>query len=442
MGKVYTNRSKKMKEVCGGSGEAKPTGKKRKNEVTSKDKDVSAKQSKKASSQKLEWSEEEEIRVLLGMTDFKAITRKNPFDDMNGAYEFLQEYISVDVNDFVEKMKSLKKKLMGQVRINAKEPSSSEPHGHTSSELLKLIWGYDVESAVEKPKKSKRIIKPKEEEDKLTVDKKLQSPSHSAETKASSEKDEPNDKKKTPSASVVATAKTKKAKKEVCVSGEAKKRVREETSTEDVNAAKRAKKDVKKPNNQRLWSEEDEILVLQGIIAFKSETGKTTSEDKSGFYEFIKDSISVKVSLSQCIEKIKTVKRKFMNRWKYDRKPTFSRAHDMKSFELSKMIWGLDDVDSRKSERVKKLEKDEGLMILEQGDDWFHNSFLVRSIASFGVSEDSVKRRWSLVHTEKKKMLEDKWRVLTTNEAKFVLQKIELLHEVVSLIIDVEASTH
>ncbi|CAE6202469.1 unnamed protein product [Arabidopsis arenosa] len=163
MGKVNTNRSKKMKEVCGGSGEAKPTGKKQKNEVTSMDKDVSAKQSKKASSQKLEWSEEEEIRVLLGMTDFKAITRKNPFDDMNGAYEFLQEYISVDVDDFVEKMKSLKKKLMGQVRINAKEPSSSEPYDQKSSELLKLIWGYDVESAVEKPKRSKRIIKPKEE---------------------------------------------------------------------------------------------------------------------------------------------------------------------------------------------------------------------------------------------------------------------------------------
>lgn len=163
MGKVNTNRSKKMKEVCGGSDEAKPAGKRRKNEVTSMDKDVSAKRSKKdakkASSLKLEWSEEEEIRVLQGMTDFKAITRKNPFDDMNGAYEFLQEYISVDVNDFVEKMKSLKKKLMGQVKINAKEPSSSEPHGHTSSELLRLIWGCDVESAVEKPRKSKRKLK-------------------------------------------------------------------------------------------------------------------------------------------------------------------------------------------------------------------------------------------------------------------------------------------
>lgn len=156
-----------MKEVCGGSDEAKPAGKRRKNEVTSMDKDVSAKRSKKdakkASSLKLEWSEEEEIRVLQGMTDFKAITRKNPFDDMNGAYEFLQEYISVDVNDFLEKMKSLKKKLMGQVRINAKEPSSSEPYDQKSSELLKLIWGYDVEPAVEKPKRSKRIIKPKEE---------------------------------------------------------------------------------------------------------------------------------------------------------------------------------------------------------------------------------------------------------------------------------------
>jgi len=67
---------------------------------------------------------------------------------------------------------------------------------------------------------------------------------------------------------------------------------------------------------------------------------------------------------------------------------------------------------------------------------------LVKLIASVGVSGDSVKRRWSLVHTNKIKMIEDKWRVLMTKEDKFVLQKIELLHEVVSLIIYVEASAH
>ncbi|CAA0406843.1 unnamed protein product [Arabidopsis thaliana] len=122
MDQANTNRSKK--EVCGGSGEAKPTGKKRKNKKT----------------------EEDEIRVLQGMMDFKAVTGHNPSDDMNGAYNFLHEYISVDVYsyEFVEKMKSLNKKLMEKMGINAKDRSFS-----IGSELLKLIWGYDVKSAVE-----------------------------------------------------------------------------------------------------------------------------------------------------------------------------------------------------------------------------------------------------------------------------------------------------
>ncbi|AEE81842.1 GLABROUS1 enhancer-binding protein family [Arabidopsis suecica] len=153
MDKANTNRSK----VCGGSGEAKLTGKKRKN--------VSAKQSKKdakkENSQMLKWSSKDEVLVLQGMLDFKSVTGKNPVDDINGAYEFVvHEYISTVIDeDFIEKMKSLKKKLKKKQRIYDKDPSSSEPLYQKSSEWLKMIWGYDVESALEKPRKSKRIIK-------------------------------------------------------------------------------------------------------------------------------------------------------------------------------------------------------------------------------------------------------------------------------------------
>ncbi|KAL9812810.1 putative transcription factor [Arabidopsis thaliana] len=109
MDKANTNGSKK--EVCGGSGEAKPTGKKRKNERTLTNKNVNAKE---------------------GMMDFKAVTRHNPSDDMNGAYNFLHEYISFE------------EEIMEKMGINAKDLSSS-----IGFELLKLIWGYDVKSAVE-----------------------------------------------------------------------------------------------------------------------------------------------------------------------------------------------------------------------------------------------------------------------------------------------------
>jgi len=43
----------------------------------------------KVSSQRLEWSEEDEIRVLQGMMDFKAVTVQNLSNDMNVTYEIL-----------------------------------------------------------------------------------------------------------------------------------------------------------------------------------------------------------------------------------------------------------------------------------------------------------------------------------------------------------------
>lgn len=159
MGEVKTKQSKK-KEVCGGSGEAQLTGKKRKNEGTTlTNKDVNAKRSKKVSSQRLEWDEEDEIFVQQGMIDFRASKGKNPFDDYKETYDFLREYTTYEdySYEFIEKMDSLKRKLMDQMKVNAKDPS----HDPESSELLKKIWGSDAVDD-EKPKRAKRIIKPKE----------------------------------------------------------------------------------------------------------------------------------------------------------------------------------------------------------------------------------------------------------------------------------------
>ncbi|XP_019087534.1 PREDICTED: probable transcription factor At4g00232 [Camelina sativa] len=167
MGKVNSNRSKK-KEVCSGSGVAQLTGKKRKNEGTLlANKDVNAKRSKKVAkkvcSQRLEYEEEEEISVLQGILDCYAVTGKNPFVNMKETFEFMKEYTNLEsFDEFVEKMNSLKKKLMDQ-RSNAKEPSTSDCYYQKVSKLLTLSSGDDVGSAVEKPKRSKRVVKPKEE---------------------------------------------------------------------------------------------------------------------------------------------------------------------------------------------------------------------------------------------------------------------------------------
>ncbi|KAG5524389.1 hypothetical protein RHGRI_031148 [Rhododendron griersonianum] len=86
---------------------------------------------------------------------------------------------------------------------------------------------------------------------------------------------------------------------------------------------------------KRLWSEEDEVLILKGLMDFLSKNG---SDPYNGeFHELIKESLSVDVSKNQFADKIRKLKRKYsINVEKAD----FSRPHERKCFELSNKIWG------------------------------------------------------------------------------------------------------
>ncbi|KAG7650229.1 putative transcription factor [Arabidopsis thaliana] len=233
-----------------------------------------------------------------------------------------------------------------------------------------------------------------------------------------------------------------------------------------TTSTKRVKKDeesVKKPGGfQRLWSEEDEILVLQGMIDFKADTGKSPYVDTNAFYDFLKKSISFEVSKNQFMDKIRSLRKKYIGK-EGRNEPSFVKAHDKKAFELSKFIWGpkgiaLDSnvksngvskksvakkkIDSVKQELVfvggsstnngKKVEEDGG----DDGCDWFDNSSLVRMIASLGVDEYYVKQQWSLVSVESKKIVEEKYKLLQAKELEFVLEKTKFLNEVASMFVE------
>ncbi|WZZ28090.1 hypothetical protein YC2023_011491 [Brassica napus] len=156
--------------------------------------------------------------------------------------------------------------------------------------------------------------------------------------------------------------------------------------------SKRAKKDdekkigedSKKPAAfQRLWTEEDEIAVLQGMIDFKKDTGNSPYDDTNAYYDYIKKSISFEVKLS------------------------FASSPNGKT------------VDDGGDKRVSVRGGDEKY-------DWFEKSFLVRGIAGFGVDESYVKQRWRLVPIETKKKVEEKVKMLQAKEIEFVLQKTEI----------------
>ncbi|EOA35287.1 hypothetical protein CARUB_v10020457mg [Capsella rubella] len=229
---------------------------------------------------------------------------------------------------------------------------------------------------------------------------------------------------------------------------------------------------VKKPAFQRLWTEDDEIAVLQGMIDFKADTGKSPYEDTNAFYDFIKKSISFEVSKNQFMDKIRSLRKKYTAKGKTGVEPSFSKAHDQKSYELSKFIWGPDGfalesniksngvsrksqskskkkIDSVKQELVfagsspngKKVEDgDDEDVIVRGGDsrkpDWFVNSALFRMITTLGVDEYTLKYKWSLVPDETKKIVEGKFKKLQDMELDFLLEKADLLHDLTAMIIE------
>ncbi|CAL9224094.1 unnamed protein product [Arabidopsis halleri] len=212
-----------------------------------------------------------------------------------------------------------------------------------------------------------------------------------------------------------------------------------EPSTEEVNVSKRAKTEsetetAKKQLFQRLWSEEDEIVLLQGMIDFSGVTGKSVFDDMNGFFEKLKDSISFDVKgVNQFHNKIRSLKNKYVVKKKSG---DFTKDHDKKCFELAKMIWG-SDVDATLVKSKRKIKVDDSLKVdgVKVECDWFVRSFLVGAFKNLGagVDEETLKEKWSLVPVKMRKRIEEKIKSVQANEFKLMLQKLEVLHEVSSM---------
>ncbi|CAL9219099.1 unnamed protein product [Arabidopsis halleri] len=180
----------------------------------------------------------------------------------------------------------------------------------------------------------------------------------------------------------------------------------------------------KKNYFQRKWSEDDEIVLLQGMVDFKNDKGKSPYDDMTAFIDTVKNIISFQANQSQFTTKIRRLKDKYLRkRNKGADENSFAKAHDLKCFQLSKVIWESTKV---KEESLKPNE--------EKVVDWFVNSSLVGSIASFGVAEDVVKQRWSMVSMKMKKELEEKFKLPKEKEYEYLWLKTRFFHEVNSLI--------
>ncbi|KAG7547762.1 GLABROUS1 enhancer-binding protein family [Arabidopsis suecica] len=223
-----------------------------------------------------------------------------------------------------------------------------------------------------------------------------------------------------------------------------KKRASEGTTSKDIKRAKKVSgdDDNKKPHLHRLWTEEDEISLLQSMIDFKAETGTSPHDDLNKFFDIAKKSISFDVSKSQFGDKIRGLKKKYFGKRK---KKSVESDHDKKCLGLAKSIWGSvveSPVTSKKTnkkvESLKPLVEEDKKVVILGGDsessNWFEKSFLVRVIASLGMDECFVKWKWSKVSEETKKRIEEKMKMVEGKEFELLSLKIDVLKEVTSVI--------
>lgn len=242
------------------------------------------------------------------------------------------------------------------------------------------------------------------------------------------------------------------------------KRVKRVSGEEEKKSGVGGGEETKKTYFQRVWSEDDEIAVLQGIIDYKTETGLSPYDDTNGFYQLVKKSISFDVSKIQFMEKLRSLKKKYENnvgKAKNGEEPIFLKSHDRKAFDLSKNIWGANGMGlesavksngklkkSRKSKKVEYVKQELVSSLLNgkncedevtnKGDvsslemDEFLKSVLVKSLARLGVDDLAAQQGWRKLASEDKKRFEEQWKMLQLREFEFYSQKSGFVHEVVT----------
>ncbi|KAK8960259.1 Mediator-associated protein 1 [Platanthera guangdongensis] len=107
---------------------------------------------------------------------------------------------------------------------------------------------------------------------------------------------------------------------------------------------------------QRLWTDEDEITILQGFLEFTTQRGTTHAShqyDTGPFYEQIKKQLQLEFNKNQLIEKLRRLKKKYrnvVNRMISGKEFTFKSAHEQATFEISRKIWSASIKRDRDSE--------------------------------------------------------------------------------------------
>lgn len=95
---------------------------------------------------------------------------------------------------------------------------------------------------------------------------------------------------------------------------------------------------------QRLWTDEDEIGLLQGFLEYSSQRGSSHHNDTALFYDQIKSKLQLGFNKNQLVEKLRRLKKKYRNvlsKISSGKEFSFKSPHDQATFEISRKIWSV-----------------------------------------------------------------------------------------------------
>ncbi|XP_057488444.1 probable transcription factor At1g11510 [Actinidia eriantha] len=226
--------------------------------------------------------------------------------------------------------------------------------------------------------------------------------------------------------------------------------------------------DSKKQLFQRLWSEDDEIEILKGVMEYRTKKGVDPVTDMNDFHDFIKKSLHVAVTRTQLYYKIRRLKKKYENnagKGKNGVDRSFSNPHEQKAYEWSKKVWGGEDNcvggDSVKFNGKTKKNQNQNqnqrpivvaLPMIDRGKEGANIEVaktaavsqsigVKRSIGESSLEEEIMKDGLELIGSSKKLELEEKWKKLGEEEVELYMKRVDLIREQTKLVLEAMKSS-
>ncbi|VVA24031.1 Hypothetical predicted protein [Prunus dulcis] len=348
--------------------------------------------------------------------------------------------------------------------------------------------GSGSESESEEPEPPKAAPTPvaAKKPDSATVNSKPQSSSSGSESESESDSELDKDRVVKPIVSkpMEETPKTKKPRsKASAITTSAARAGLKRPSESDPKDSKRPKKKVTDPDQerehageetkkaggddskklfQRIWSDDDEITILKGMIDYSTKKGADPYSDMGAFHDFIKKSLKADVNKTQLQDKIRRIKKKYETNVAKGKKYNPVKPHEQKLFDLSKKVWGSGEgsiglsglseqsksngkartnqkgnktLASLKAELLSSPERPKECEKVEFGLKPCGSESLSEVIGfdkgfrELGLPEGVVKQGLELIGGAKRAELKEKWKKLHVAELELFVKKSELMRD-------------